>query len=427
MLQPNAEQALQNFAQRTFAEKNVLKVTENIYYFSGYGHSNATLIMGNHSCILVDALDSDITGQALRQEIDNLTDKPVKTIIYTHRHPDHRGGSGAFVDTVEEILAFSPRRHMFKHNDLLQDIFGLRTHRQFGYGLCDKELITQGLGPREAVTNGTGKYVILPPTTLYTTQDVVEREIDGVTLKLVSAVGETDDQIFVWLPESKTMCCGDNYYPCWPNLYAIRGGQYRDVEAWIDSLDAIRAYPINTLLPGHGYALHRNETVQTVLKNYRDAIEYVLLQTLTGMNMGKTADELAESIKLPEHLRQLPYLGEYYGTVAWSVRGIYGGYMGWFDGDPANLNPLPEQELRKNQLRMMGGEPSVLAEIQRALEERDAQWAMELCNLLLKSGSKDTQKARKYKAQACLLLSEQETSANGRHYYQCYAKELMSL
>ena len=116
----------------------------------------------------------------------------------------------AFADTVEEIIAFAPKRPVLKYSQLVNDILMLRGARQFGYALNDDELITQGLGPREGSTCGEGTYGILPPTTVYT-EDSVTRTIDGVTLQMTAAVGETDDQIFVWLPDAKALCCGDNF------------------------------------------------------------------------------------------------------------------------------------------------------------------------------------------------------------------------
>ena len=88
--------------------------------------------------------------------------------------------------------------------------------------------------------------------------------------------GETDDQILVWLPEKKVLCCGDNYYGCFPNLYAIRGSQYRDIAMWLDSLETLRSYPAEYLLPGHTAPIYGNEKIREVLGNFKDAIEYIL-------------------------------------------------------------------------------------------------------------------------------------------------------
>ena len=116
MLQTNGEEKLRAYAEREFP-KQLLKVSERVYHALSYGHSNATIIIAANSVILVDALNSRESGARLKAEIENLTDKPVKTIIYTHSHPDHRGGSGVFRDTVEEIIAFAPVNKPLKYNE----------------------------------------------------------------------------------------------------------------------------------------------------------------------------------------------------------------------------------------------------------------------------------------------------------------------
>ena len=293
----------------------VVKAGERVRCVVGLGHSNSIAIEGDTSLILVDCLDSDERGKRLKALLWEQTGKPVKTIIYTHGHPDHRGGSGAFRDTAEEIIMSSPRKPVLKYYEKLNDVLGKRTVRQFGYQLTDEECITQGIGIREGHAVGDGVYDFLPPTTLFTAEQE-ERIIDGVRLQLVSAPGETDDQLFVYLPDEGVLCCGDNYYGCWPNLYAIRGSQYRDIAAWVDSLDRILSYRPKVLLPGHTLPVFGEEEIQTVLGNFRGAIQSILLQTLDCMNRGMDMLEAAEEVKLPEEYRDLPYLQEFYTAVA---------------------------------------------------------------------------------------------------------------
>ena len=133
---------------------------------------------------------------------------------------------------------------------------------------------------------------------------------------------------------------GDNYYGCWPNFYAIRGGPYRDVAGWIESLDRMRQFPAEALLPGHTRPIIGQAAVAAVLANFRDALDHVLTETLACMDRGMGLEATVDAVELPEQYARLPYLQEFYGTVAWSVRGIYTGYFGWFDGNPTNLNPL---------------------------------------------------------------------------------------
>ncbi len=263
----------------------------------------------------------------------------------------------------------------------------------------------------------------MAPTTVYQ-EGKVNRTIDGIQVELVPAIGETDDQILIWLPDSKMLCCGDNYYACLPNLYSIGGGQYRDVSGWIDSLNMMLVYPAEYVLPGHTKALIGREQVQEVLSNYRDALECILTETLKGMNRGLSVDALATAVKLPAELAELPYLGEFYGTVGWAVRSIYNAYLGWFDGNPTNLNRMAPREHAVRMLDLIGSSEKALAEVRRALDHQEPQWAVEVCDLLI-SAERQTREAKQLKAEGLMALSNLETSANGRHYYIAYAKRLL--
>lgn len=419
MLVKDGEQRLRKYAQESY-QKQVYQINDRIRCFVGYGHSNCIVIEGDTSLILIDALDSDARAAKLRDELAASADKPVKTIIFTHGHPDHRGGSAAFADTVEEVIAFAPKRPVLKYMDKLSDMLNARTARQFGHHLTDEELITQGLGIREGMTCGDGRYHFLKPTAIYT-EDEVERTIDGVRFKLVSAAGETDDQIFVWLPDDEVLCCGDNYYACWPNLYAIRGSQYRDIAAWVDSLGAIMAYPAKALLPGHTTPLFGCETILEVLEHYRGAMEYVLLKTLDCMNRGLSESETVQAVRLPPEYQDKPYLGEYYGTVEWSVRSIYTGYIGWFDGNPTSLSRISDETYAKHLTGLVGAE-HLLREAERALDRGEFQLAVQDADLLLLAGELQSG-AKEVKLKGLMELAGITTSANARHYYMEWVKE----
>ena len=220
MLTQNGGQLLRDFTERTY-QPRVTQVTAGVWQVLGLGHSNAVFIEGASGALLVDTLDSLERGQALRGIIREKTGKEVKAILYTHGHPDHRGGAGAFADEAPEIIAFAPKSPALGRSDALQNVYAARGGRQFGYALSDAEAVSQGIGPREGVACGEHR-AFVPPTTVYA-EDRVCREIDGVSLELARLPGETEDQMAVWLPEKKVLCCGDNYYGCFPNLYAIRG------------------------------------------------------------------------------------------------------------------------------------------------------------------------------------------------------------
>ena len=412
------EKKLKDFTEKNY-QKTLTKVNDHIYHFLGYGISNAVAVLGETSVILIDALDSTGYGEELKADLARLTDKPVKTIIYTHGHPDHRGGAGVFRDTVEEVIAFAPKKPVLKYYDRLKDVLNQRGAYQFGYGLTDEETISQGIGIREGWAVGKGSLDFIAPTTMYH-EDEVERVIDGVKLKMVSAAGETDDQIFVWLEEDQVICTGDNYYGCWPNLYAIRGTQYRDIAAWADTVGVILSYDAKALLPGHTRPIMGREQIQDQIGTFRDAIEYVLLETLDCMNKGMTISETTEQVKLPEKYLDKEYLGEFYGTVEWSVKSIYCGYVGWFDGNAAGLMPVSDREYQAV-IRELIGDEKLKEKIKEYMNEGQFQIALQLLEL---ADGKESSEYRELKKEALLKRAGQMTSANARHYFIASAKNL---
>jgi alkyl sulfatase BDS1-like metallo-beta-lactamase superfamily hydrolase len=142
------------------------------------------------------------------------------------------------------------------------------------------------------------------------------------------------------------------------------------------------------------------------------------------MDRGMGIDATVQAVRLPEAYRRLPYLQEFYGTVAWSVRSIYTGYLGWFDGNPTNLNPLAPHQRAARTIEQMGGNAAVAQAVDRALRAGESQWALELADLLL-ALEPDRSDVRSAKAEALMDLARQETSANGRHYYIACARELL--
>ncbi|MGB0387953.1 MAG: alkyl/aryl-sulfatase [Ardenticatenaceae bacterium] len=405
-----------------FNKPEVINVTDGVYVAIGFGIANSVLIEGDDGVIIVDTLGSAEAASQAKAEFDKITSKPVKAIIYTHNHGDHIFGAGVFAgdDNPEVYSHETTTYYVDRIFNVLRPVIGRRSMRQFGTYLHEGGLVNAGLGPFLEVRRGSTLAFIRPTKTF---ADRLEVEIAGVKLELIHAPGETNDQIYVSMPEKKCVISADNIYKTFPNLYAIRGTAYRDVMNWVHSLDILRALRPDYLVPCHTRPIIGADEIYGHLTDYRDAIQYIHDHTVRGMNQGLLPDEIVERVKLPPHLAQSRYLREHYGTVAWSVRTIFDGYVGWFSGNPTDLHPLPPLERAERVAKLAGGVENLRQQAHDAVADEDYQWALELTDHLLRLNPDDDQ-IRPLRIQALVALGEQHISPCGRNYYLMSAQEL---
>lgn len=402
--------------------RRIVEVRPGVHVAVGYGLANAILVEGPTGAFVVDTLSSVAEGRAVRAAFREITDKPVVALIYTHNHADHIMGARAFADSpdIPVYAHSSTAAHIDRVLNVLRPVLTRRSVRMFGTHLDDNSLVNAGIGPSLGM-GPDSEIGVLRPNRVF--DDVLEAEIAGLRVHLQHAPGETNDQIMVWLPDSGVLMPGDNIYRAFPNLYTIRGTAYRDVRAWVDSLDRMRALRPEYLVPSHTSPLSGSQAVQRVLTDYRDAIQFVHDQTIRGMNQGLTADELADQVRLPPHLAASPWLKEFYGTVPWSVRSVFSGHLGWFDGNPTNLFPLPPRDEATRWAELAGGYESLLAAAETALARNQYQWVLELTDRLLRLNPTDA-RPRNARVTALVALGELQGNPNARHYYLTMAAEL---
>ncbi len=404
-------------------KKEIIKVTEGVYVAVGFGLANSVLLEGEDGVVIVDTLESAEAALPVKEAFTKITAKPVKAIIYTHYHTDHTFGTKVMAgkDTPKIISHATTPFHLERIASITRETTYRRAMRQFGNLLPEGGVINAGIGPRLNFEDNS-TIALLTPTDTFST-DQIELEIAGIKLVLIHAPGETPDQIVVWLPEKKILLPADNFYKSFPNLYAIRGTAYRDVILWVKSLDKMRALRAEYLVPCHSRPITGGDRIYETLTNYRDAIQFVHDQTIRLMNKGLTPGEIVEQVKLPPHLAQQPYLHEYYGTVEWSVRAIFDGYLGWFGGNATDLFPLAPGERAKHFADLAGGETALFEHAQNAVASEDFQWALELCDQLLLLNP-DAQKIRELKAVALEALGHKQIAATARNYYLTQALEV---
>ena len=404
-------------------KQEIIKVTDGVYVAIGFGLANSILIEGNDGVIIVDTMESAEAAAPVKAAFNKISSKPVKAIIYSHYHMDHTFGAKVMAgnDHPEVYCHKKSLYYLNRIANITRETTYRRAMRQFGTMLPPGGVINAGIGPRLKYDQSKKIALLLPTKTF--SGDRLELEIAGLRLILVHAPGETPDQIFIWLPEKKVLLPADNFYKSFPNLYAIRGTAYRDVMLWVNSLDKMRELRPEYLVPQHTRPVIGAEKIYETLTNYRDAIQFVHDQTIRLMNLGFTTDEIVERVKLPAHLAGLPYLHEYYGSVEWSVRAIFDGYLGWFGGNATDLFPLPLQERARKFAQLAGGENVLFERARKALEKKDYQWTLELIDQFLQINPENME-ARNIKASALKALGERRIAATARNYYLTQALEV---
>ncbi len=394
-----------------------------IHFAIGFGIANSIMVEGDDGNIIIDAADSMYEADKIYNLFKQKNSNPIKAIIYTHNHGDHTFGTQYYLNIQEE------RPQIIAHEDtdfyvqrimgILNPIIATRSTRMFGTTLPEEDLINVGIGPNLSVSKSPTGYV-KPDLTF---RNELKINISGIEMELYHAPGETDDQIFIWLPNHKSLMPGDNVYKTFPNLYTIRGTSHRDVKGWIHSLDHMKTFNPEFLFPSHTKPIIGKEVIHNVLNTYRDAIQFVHDQTIRLMNQGMYPDEIAEKIKLPESIADSPYLKEFYGTVRWSVKSIFNGYLGWFSGNPAELDPLSREEKAKRILNLAGDIDVMIDDLRLAVEKEDMQWALELSDYLIALDS-FTKEVKDLRIDALIYEGSRSANPNKRNYFLTSAFEL---
>lgn len=417
---PPTPQALK--AHSAEFEQGVIKVTDGVYVANGYGIANSILLVGSDGVIIVDTTETVEAAQQVLAAFRQITDKPVKAIVYTHSHPDHIGGAAVFaggadvpVYAQEDVVP-----NMDRIATELRPVITRRSLRMYGTQLTPEQRPNLGIGGFLAMHDGSTVGILRPTRTF---RDTLEDTVAGIHFQLVHAPGETTDQLFMWLPERGILLCGDNVYKAFPNLYTIRGTGYRSPRAWADSVDRMRALHAEFLVPSHTKPLQGAAQIEQVLTDYRDAIRYVYDQSIRLINQGLLPDEIAARIHLPPHLAASPYLQEFYGKATWSAKTVFDGNLGWFDGDPAHLQPLPPDAEAQRMVTLAGGASALDDQIESAAKAGDAQWVLQLTGYALRVTPGDS-RARQARVAALRQLGNAETNPPARDYYLMSAGEL---
>lgn len=417
-------EALEKHCVEHIGGPTVESPAKGVFVARGYDLANTIVIQTPEGNVVVDPGMTVGRAKAMRAALEKQAPGKTLALVLTHSHIDHVGGASVWMDEGTEVWATdSFARNFMKQYGDFRTLEGARAQRQFGARLPDEAIPCSALGLRVDF-EGLGELGVRLPTK--TIGDGVELDFGGVTVVLRPAPGETTDELMVWLPKTRALLPGDNLYTAYPNLYTIRGTERRPVGDWVKSLDAMRALDPAVLVPSHTEPVIGEAAVREVLRNYRDGIAWVLAHVVREANRGVPLDTIVETAGLPPHLAGLPHLAERYGQVDWSARAIYVNHLGWFDGDPEDLYPMPMKEAARREVDLMGGEKRVLDEAKTALDHDDARWALNLLARLRVAGVEAGEHADPWRTawvRALTRVGETVGNSNGRSYLLMSALE----
>jgi alkyl sulfatase BDS1-like metallo-beta-lactamase superfamily hydrolase len=410
----------------------LFEVIPGIYQVRGYDLSNMTLVEGRTGVIVIDPLISaECAAAALALYRSHRGERPVSAVIYTHSHVDHFGGVKGVVseDVVRagEVPVWAPAgflEHAVSENVLAGTAMARRAGYMFAPGLAR--------GPRGQVDAGIGKTtssgsVTLIPPTREVSRTGEEGDIDGVPVvfQLVPD-SEAPAEMNFHFPQLRVLCIAENAVHCMHNVLTPRGAPVRDALRWSKYLgEAVELFGAQTdvMFAQHHWPRFGKERIVDHLARHRDMYRYLHDQTLRLANKGLTPTEIAAEVRLPPRLARTWSCRGYYGTVSHNVRAIYQRYLGFFDGNPAHLDPHPPVEAGRRYVQLAGGIGPLLEQAHFAFEEGDYRWVAELCSHAV-FAEPENRSARDLHARALDQLGYQSESAVWRNLYLVGAHEL---
>ncbi|EIS4902263.1 MBL fold metallo-hydrolase [Listeria innocua] len=410
----------------------LFKVTDRVYQVRGFDMSNTTIMEGDTGLVITDTLMSVETARAaLDLYYEHRPKKPIKAIIYTHSHADHYGGVAGLISKEDvasgKVALIGPEGFMeaaVSENIFAGNAMIRRAEFMYGSRLSRGELgqVDAGLGK----TASKGHMSLLAPNDTITF-DHEKRVVDGIEVEFLMAPNtEAPSEHMMYFPQFKLLNIAEDAVHNLHNILTLRGAQIRDAYEWWKDIDkAIRAFgdKYEVCIGQHHWPTWGNEEINDMLIHQRDAYKYMHDQTLHFINKGLTAIEVAEAVKFPPALEEKWYLRGYYGTLNHDVKAIYQFYLGWYDGNPADLYPLPPEDVAKKYVEFMGGIDEVLKKARVSYEAGEYRWVAEVVKHAVFSDGENGE-ARALLADALEQLGYQSESGPWRNVFLAGADEL---
>ena len=424
------------------AKAGLFEVCDGIYQVRGFDMANTTFIRTDHGWIVFDVLMCKENMKAAKELMENrFGPLDIKAVLYSHSHVDHFGGVEGVI-TREQVAdaKLSLKKQLASGKTLVLAPTGFLKHAisenvyagiamarraQFQYGTVldkgEKGALSVGIGMGQS----TGTVALIAPT-YEIGEDVPKLTIDGLEIEFQLTPGtEAPAEMNAYFPKYRALWMAENCTGTMHNLYTLRGAEVRDANDWakyIIEADQRFCDKTDVVFQSHNWP-HWGEEIHDYMLNTAAIYKFIHDQTLHYMNQGYTSTEVAAMLTLPEKLEKVWYTRPYYGTLAHNAKAVYQKYLGWYDANPVNLNPLPPSDTAKKLVEYLGSTDAVLRKARKDFEKGDYQWVAQITKELV-FADPSNQKARNLCADALEQLGYQAESGAWRNAYLMGAAEL---
>lgn len=413
-------------AQDAVIARHFHEVTTGVWCLVGNGLSNQTFVDAPDGIIAIDTGESTEEMREAIRELRTVTDRPIVAVLYTHFH--YVGGTEAvFEDGAPRSIP------IWAHEGVVGNRQRTATEiaPAYGRGLTEQfAMLLPDDGPDGRVNVGLGFFyrnpahapftsVFVPPTA--TVGAAARIPVAGLEVEVTHAPSDADDSVTYWFP-SLGVAVNNLVWPVLFNVFAIRGEEYRDPQVLLTGLDHLRSLGADHLVGAHGPPLSGRAEIDARVTRYRDAIQFLWDQSVRLANRGLLSADLGQAVHLPPEADDDHLTAERYGVAEHHLRQIRHGLFGWFDGDEAQLFPLPSAERARRLVAGFGGADAVRTQARAALDADDVRWALELGTWLVRSDG--APEDRDLLASALRTVAQRTPAANIRNWCLTRARAL---
>jgi alkyl sulfatase BDS1-like metallo-beta-lactamase superfamily hydrolase len=418
--------------ERLSGTGGLFEVVDGIYQVRSLDLSNISFVRGETGWIVLDPLiTAEVAAAALELVNTHVERRPVTAVIYSHSHADHFGGVRG-VCTPEDVSSgrvriVAPVGFTFEavsENVMAGNAMSRRASYMYGNLLPPGP--TGQVGAGLGKTTSTGTFGLIPPTD-HIGPDDTSIVLDGVEFRtLYTPDTEAPAEFVFHLPAWRALWTAEVVTHVLHNLYTLRGAQVRDALSWAKAIDTMLdrfGADTDLVFASHHWPTWGADAAADLLRSQRDTYRYLHDETLRLANHGETMLEIAERLELPPELARTWSSRGYYGSVSHNVKAVYQRYLGFFDGNPANLHPHPPVEAARRYVDYMGGADAILERARADHEAGDDRWVAEVVKHVV-FADPDNAAARELLADAFTQLGYRAESGPWRNFYLTGAKEL---